>query len=76
MQVCLRVDIKTEFTNSEDSRVQFWILIPYKIPTDVHYGNFMLQGLLNYPKVSTGRLSVFHLKKGEMVAWPKLQERK
>lgn len=32
--------------------MQFWILILYQIPTDiVYYGNFMLQGILNYPKI-------------------------
>lgn len=57
--------------------MQFLILIPYEIPTDiVYYGNFMLQGMLNYPKFSTGRISVSHLQKGEMVAWLKLRERK
>lgn len=41
--------------NTEESRwvtMQFWILIPYQIPADiVYYGNFMLRGILNYPKI-------------------------
>lgn len=37
---------------------------PYQIPTDSH---FMLQGRQNLAQFSTGRISVCHLQKGELV---------